>query len=155
MSTVMTATDVYVHCNDKCPPNVHSWSIVPHINVHCNDSNWWTRCADFDNFQICTTLAEFGIFCKSCINVVKCNVFISSYYVLKCKAIWLTLYTTQCESVHPANTQQAHLMLVKFPRVPVTLAPWYSVHQVNIGTHGTIGTLALLGACQPFHGACC
>ena len=77
----------------------------------------------------------------------------SSYNVLKCKAIWLTLYTTQCESVHPANTQQAHLMLVKFPRVPVTLAPWYSVHQGNIGTHGTIGTLALLGACQPFHGA--
>ena len=60
---------------------------------------------------------------------------------------------------HNANLsiQRIHnkhnLMLVKFPRVPVTLAPWYSVHQGNIGTHGTIGTLALLGACQPFHGA--
>ena len=60
---------------------------------------------------------------------------------------------------HNANLsiQRIHnkhnLMLVKFPRVPVTPAPWYSVHQGNIGTHGTIGTLALLGACQPFHGA--
>ena len=78
----------------------------------------------------------------------------SSYYVLKCKAIWLTPHTTQCESVHPANTQQAQPDACQVPQGSCyTCSLLHMVHQGNIGTHGTIGTLALLGACQPFHGA--